>query len=71
MVLRRGYIYGMEVQFDRTLVVDPRKTCALLFHVSSQILMASPRTNIVGSGKSVLWSVVTCHVLPLGTYTAN
>ena len=41
MVLRGRYIYGMEVKVDRTLVVDPRKTCALLFPVSSQILTAS------------------------------
>ena len=41
MVLRGGYIYGMEVQFDRTLIVDPRKTCALVFPVFSQILTAS------------------------------
>ena len=37
MVLRGGYIYGMEVKVDWTLVVDLRKTCAYVFPVSSQI----------------------------------
>ena len=37
MVLRGGCIYGMEVKVDWTLVVDPRKTCAYVFPVSSKL----------------------------------
>ena len=58
MVLRGGYIYGMEVQVDRTLVVDPRKTCALVFTVSSQILIASNDCSGFGEERTL----VCCHL---------
>ena len=69
MVLRGGYIYGMEVQFDRTLIVDPRKTCALVFPISSQILTASNYYSGFGEERALV-----CYHLsrpPQGTYTAN
>ena len=62
MVLRGRYIYRMEIQVDGILVMDTRKTCAHVVLVSSQVLTAL--NIIVGSGKSVLWSVVTCHIPP-------
>ena len=48
----------MEVQVYLPLFVGPRQTCALLFPVSSHVLITSILTITAGSGKSVLWYVI-------------
>ena len=58
MVLRGEYIHEMEVQGDRALVVDPRKTYAILLPVSSQILTASDLQRVRGKASFGLWSFV-------------
>ena len=55
MVLRRGYIQELEIQVvDHTLVVDPRKTYAFLFTVSSPILIASNHHSGFGEERALV-----------------
>ena len=60
-----------EGQVDRTLVVDLRKTCALVFPVSSQILIVSNYYSGFGEERALVRFYLTCSLEELTPPTSS